>query len=98
LIGDEQRMAEALVQQYERAMLLRAEAMVRLKERGRDIALRRSPLDYKIALHHRSPSFTQVDRCARLCAIERLRRSCRGCVDPQPLKGVDATEPGGDHG
>jgi hypothetical protein len=38
LTGDEQRMAEALVRQYERAMLLRAEAMVRLKERGQDIA------------------------------------------------------------
>ena len=38
LIGDEQRMVEALVHQYERAMLVRAEAIVRLKERGQDIA------------------------------------------------------------
>jgi hypothetical protein len=30
--------AEALAQQYEQALLLRAEAMVRLKERGQDIA------------------------------------------------------------
>jgi len=38
LIGDEQRMVEALVHQYERAMLVRAEAIVRLKERGQDVA------------------------------------------------------------
>jgi hypothetical protein len=38
LMADEQRMVEALVQQYERAMLVRAEAMAQLKERGQDIA------------------------------------------------------------
>ena len=38
LTGDERRMADALVQQYERALLVRAEALVRLKERGQDIA------------------------------------------------------------
>jgi len=38
LTGDEQRMVEALVHQYERAMVVRAEVMVRLKERGQDIA------------------------------------------------------------
>jgi Zn-dependent M32 family carboxypeptidase len=37
LTGDERRMAEALLQQYERLMLARAEALARLKERGRDI-------------------------------------------------------------
>jgi len=31
-------MGEELVQQYERAMLVRAEAMARLKDRGQDIA------------------------------------------------------------
>jgi len=38
LTGDEQRMVAALVHQYERAMLVRAEAIVRLKERGQDVA------------------------------------------------------------
>lgn len=38
LTGDEQQMVEALLQQYERLLLVRAEALVRLKERGRDIA------------------------------------------------------------
>jgi hypothetical protein len=38
LTADEQQIAEALVHQYERAMLVRAEAMARLKERGRDIS------------------------------------------------------------
>ena len=37
LTRDEQRMVEALIHQYERAMLVRAEAMARLKERGQDI-------------------------------------------------------------
>jgi hypothetical protein len=43
LTGDERRMADALVQQYERAMLVRAEALVRLKERGQDIAVLLEP-------------------------------------------------------
>ena len=38
LTGDEQRMVEALLQQYERLMLVRAEALARLKDHGRDIA------------------------------------------------------------
>jgi Zn-dependent M32 family carboxypeptidase len=38
LTEDEQRMVEALLQQYERLMLVRAEALARLKERGCDIA------------------------------------------------------------
>jgi len=38
LDAEEQRMVETLLHQYERAMLVRAEAMVRLKERGHDIA------------------------------------------------------------
>lgn len=38
LSGDEQRMAETLIQQYERLLLVRAEALARLKERGCDIA------------------------------------------------------------
>jgi hypothetical protein len=37
LTAEEQRMVDALVQEYERAMLVRAEAMTRLKERGQDI-------------------------------------------------------------
>jgi hypothetical protein len=37
LTGDEQRMVEALLQQYERLLLVRADALARLKERGRDI-------------------------------------------------------------
>lgn len=41
---EEQQMAEALLHQYERAMLIRAEAMARLKERGRDIAALLTPL------------------------------------------------------
>lgn len=44
LTADEQRMVEALVQQYERAMLVRAEAMARLKERGQDIAPLLAPI------------------------------------------------------
>ncbi len=38
LTGDEQRMVEALLQQYERLLLVRAEALARLKERGCDVA------------------------------------------------------------
>ena len=38
LAAEEQRMVEALVQQYERAILVRAEAIARLKERGQDVA------------------------------------------------------------
>jgi hypothetical protein len=38
LDAEEQRIAETLLHQYERAMLVRAEAMVRLKERGHDIS------------------------------------------------------------
>jgi hypothetical protein len=38
LTAGEQRLVEALVHQYERALLVRAEAMARLKERGQDIA------------------------------------------------------------
>lgn len=38
LTGDERQMVEALLQQYERLMLVRAEALVRLKEQGRDVA------------------------------------------------------------
>jgi hypothetical protein len=38
LTADEQRMVEALLQQYERLLLVRAEALARLKERGRDIS------------------------------------------------------------
>jgi hypothetical protein len=37
LTADEQQIAEALLHQYERAILIRAEALVRLKERGIDI-------------------------------------------------------------
>jgi len=49
LTGDEQQIAEALVHQFERAVLVRAEAMARLKERGEDIAAlleRAMPLPY----------------------------------------------------
>ena len=38
LDADEQQMAQALLHQYERAMLVRAEATVRLKERGHDVS------------------------------------------------------------
>ncbi len=38
LDADEQQMVETLLHQYERALLVRAEAMVRLKERGHDIS------------------------------------------------------------
>lgn len=38
LTTEEQLIADALLRQYERAMLVRAEAMVRLKERGLDIS------------------------------------------------------------
>ena len=38
LTPDEYQIAEALRHQYERAMLLRAEALARLKERGHDIS------------------------------------------------------------
>jgi len=44
LTADEQRMVEALVQQYERALLVRAEAMARLEGRGQDIAPLLAPL------------------------------------------------------
>ncbi len=44
LTGDEQLMVDALAQQYERAMLVRAEAMVQLKERGQDITLLLDPV------------------------------------------------------
>jgi uncharacterized protein YnzC (UPF0291/DUF896 family) len=38
LTSEERQIAEALRQQYERAMLVRAEAMAKLKERGHDIS------------------------------------------------------------
>ena len=38
LTAEERQMAEALRHQYERAMLVRAEAMAKLKERGHDIS------------------------------------------------------------
>ena len=38
LTAEERQMAEALRQQYERTMLVRAEAMAKLKERGHDIS------------------------------------------------------------
>ena len=37
LTGDEQRVVDALLQQYERLMVVRADALARLKERGHDI-------------------------------------------------------------
>jgi plasmid stability protein len=37
LTADEQQIAEALLHQYERAMLVRAEAMAQLTDRGQDI-------------------------------------------------------------
>jgi plasmid stability protein len=39
LTEEERYIAETLLRQYERALLVRAEAMARLKERGRDITL-----------------------------------------------------------
>ena len=38
LDGEEDRMAELLLHHYERAMLVRAEALAQLKERGKDIS------------------------------------------------------------
>ena len=44
LTVDEQRMAETLLHQYERAMLVRADALARLQERGRDVSALLEPL------------------------------------------------------
>jgi plasmid stability protein len=44
LTADEQQMVDALVQAYDRAMLVRAEAMARLKERGQDITALLEPV------------------------------------------------------
>ena len=44
LTGDERHMAEALLHQYERAMLVRADALATLKERGHDVSVILEPL------------------------------------------------------